>query len=96
MSIFGVKNVLCQKIVNQDIFFNTSEKIYDYLTIQNPNFLLQHLMVFAPNTDAKIEACICNCTACLHLIFEKCLQSSEELYQKQTSKYGKEEYNDDV
>ena len=52
-------------------------------------------MVFAPNTDVKIKEYLCNCTACLELIFDKCLQSSEETDQERTNKYDKEEYNDD-
>ena len=38
MSSFGVKNILRVDIVTQDIFFDTSEKIVDYLHIKNPQF----------------------------------------------------------
>ena len=38
MSSFGVKNVLRRDIVTQDIFFDTSEEIVDYLHIKNPHF----------------------------------------------------------
>ena len=41
MSSFGVKNVLRHDIVIQDVSFNTSEEICDYLTIKNPKFLLR-------------------------------------------------------
>ena len=34
MSSFGVKNVLRRDIVTQDIFFDTSEEIVDYLHIK--------------------------------------------------------------
>ena len=35
MSSFGVKNILRGDIVTQDIFFDTSEEIVDYLRIEN-------------------------------------------------------------
>ena len=38
MSSFGVKNVLRRDIVTQDIFFDTSEEIVDYLHIRNSQF----------------------------------------------------------
>ena len=38
MSSFGVKNVLRKDIATQDIFFDTSEEIVDYLHIKNPQF----------------------------------------------------------
>ena len=56
----------------------------------------QHLMVFAPNTDVKTKEYLCDCTACLQLKFDECLQVSDETDQEQTNKYDDEEYNDDV
>ena len=38
MSSFGVKNVLRRDIVTQNIFFDKSEEIVDYLNIKNPQF----------------------------------------------------------
>ena len=43
MSSFGVKNVLRHDIVTQDVFFNTSEEIYDYLTIKNTNYYYENI-----------------------------------------------------
>ena len=36
ISSFGVKNVLRRDIATQDIFFDTSEEIVDYLHIKSP------------------------------------------------------------
>ena len=43
MSSLGMKNVLCHDIVTQDVFFNTCEEIYYYLTIKNPNFCYKNI-----------------------------------------------------
>ena len=43
MSSFGVKNVLRRDIVTHDIFFDTSEEIFDYLHIKNPQFYYAHI-----------------------------------------------------
>ena len=43
MSSFGVKNTLRRDIVTQDIFFDKSEEIVDYLNIKNPQFYYAHI-----------------------------------------------------
>ena len=43
MSSFGVKNVLRRDIVTQDIFFDKSKEIVDYLNIKNPQFYYAHI-----------------------------------------------------
>ena len=43
MSRFGAKNVLRRDIVTQDIFFDKSEDIVDYLNIKNPRFCYAHI-----------------------------------------------------
>ena len=45
MSSFGVKNVMRRDIVAQDIFFEKSKEIADYLNIKNPQFYYAHMLI---------------------------------------------------
>ena len=57
MSSFGVKNTLRRDIVTQDIFFDKSEEIVDYLNIKNPQFYYAHIdtHMLAEKKDTLIQ-----------------------------------------
>lgn len=73
MSSFGVKNVLRHDIVTQDVFFNRSVDIVDYLTNKNPHFSYTNV----PTAEVTAERCnenipmeIKNCMKQHMMVFE--------------------------
>ena len=53
---FGVKNVLRHDIVTQDIFFNDSESIFNYLAQKKPEFSYTHVPALEVTTKRCEEA----------------------------------------
>lgn len=56
MSSFGVKNTLRHNIITQDIFFNESESIVNYLAQKKSEFSYAHVPVLKVTTKRCEEA----------------------------------------
>ena len=65
MSSFGVKNILRHNIITQDVFFNDSDSIFNYLATKKPDYSYTHVPALevvpkciAPHTSKEIKDCM--------------------------------------
>ena len=65
MSSFGVKNILRYNIITQDVLFNDSDSIVNYLATKNPDYSYTHFPALevvtnrnAPHTPKEIKDCM--------------------------------------
>ena len=73
MSSFGVKNILRHDIITQDIFFNDSEGIVNYIAQKKPEFFYMHVLaleVTAKRCEEDKPFGIKNCMRQHMMVFE--------------------------
>ena len=73
MSSFGVKNILRHDIITQDIFFNDSEGIVNYIAQKKPEFFYMHVLaleVTAKRCEEDKPFGIKNCMRQHVMVFE--------------------------
>ena len=65
MSSFGAKNILRHSIIMQDVFFNDSDSIVNYLSTNKPDYSFTHVPALAvvakrnaPHTPKEIKDCM--------------------------------------
>ena len=87
MPSFGVKNVLRRDIVTQDVFFDKSEEIVDYLNIKNPQFYYANI-----DTDMLAEKRHLYTGDCIPIESKYCLKQHFIVFKSNLTKIVSREY----